>query len=182
MIQTRTAVLATVALLMAMSGAGPAMADEDEDVAVRAAQALVAARLPGAQNVLVTSFNGEVDLEGSVPSRRARQEAARLLQGQPGVISVHNDLQVNPDSRGFDPDQAISHRVEKALHAAGFGTVAGIEVHTFNHEVDLYGVVSSDAERRRNPGGWRNPRCRRSSRWPVGSIECSFSRRPAYFI
>lgn len=68
--------------------ANAAVADEDDAIAARAKQALVEARLPDTAGIVVTSFNGEVDLDGVVRSEHMREEAARLVGGLRGVTAV----------------------------------------------------------------------------------------------
>jgi osmotically-inducible protein OsmY len=132
-----------VALLIA----SPAFAGGDDAVAARAKLALVEGRLRDAENVTVTSFNGEVDLEGIVHSERARREAARLLVGLPGVAAVQNDLVVRGHTDQVDSDEVISRRVRKAFVEAGVAGGSEFEIRTFNGEVDLSGIVGSDSER-----------------------------------
>jgi hyperosmotically inducible periplasmic protein len=125
--------------------AGSARADQDADVAARVRQALSAAHIPNAANLQIQSFNGEVDLAGVVFTERSKARVASIASVVPGVTSVHNDLEVQP--RSDDDDDATTARVKAALTAANLADAGPIEVSTFNGEVDLSGVVYSNAAR-----------------------------------
>jgi osmotically-inducible protein OsmY len=138
--------LAIVGLVVALC-TSPVRADQDATVAARVQQALVAARIPNAENIKIHSFNGEVDLAGVVFTDRAKARAASIAVAVPGVTSVHNGLEVQP--RANDSDDATTARVQAALAAARIEDAGPIEVSTFNGEVDLSGVVySNDAKSR----------------------------------
>jgi osmotically-inducible protein OsmY len=136
--------LVVVALTAGLFSAS-ARADPDADVAARVRQALSAAHIPNAANIQIQSFNGEIDLAGVVFTERSKAQAASIASVVPGVTSVQNGLEVQP--RSDDNDDATTARVKAALAAANLADVGPIEVSTFNGEVDLSGVVYSNAAR-----------------------------------
>jgi hyperosmotically inducible periplasmic protein len=140
-------VIAAAMTVIALLFACPTFADSDDAIAARAKQALVEAQLRDAADIAVTSFNGEVDLDGVVHSEQARQDAARLMGGLPGITAVRNDLDVRERVGQPDSDDVISRRVRLALMAAGVPDALNMKIETFNGEVDLGGVVDSEATR-----------------------------------
>lgn len=138
----RTSVGAALSML-ALLVAQPAAADADDAIAARVKQAFVAARLPDAADIKVSTFNGAVDLSGIVRSERIRDEAARLAGLARGVTAVRNGLEVRQPSGERDSDDAISARVRAALIAAAVPGAHDIRVTTFNGDVDLGGAVDS---------------------------------------
>jgi osmotically-inducible protein OsmY len=142
----RTSLVAALSVF-ALLVAHPAAADPDDAIVARVRQALVAARLPDAADIKVSSFNGEVDLGGVVRSERIRDEAARLAGIVRGVTAVRNGLEVRQPSGERDTDDVISSRVRAALIAAAVPGAQDIRVTTFNGDVDLGGVVDSDETR-----------------------------------
>ena len=133
--------IATGAAVILLSG--PVIADRDDEVAARATAALTATGLSDAANVTVASFNGEVELSGTVRSDHARAEAARVVAAVPGVTAVRNDLAVRPPSGDRDADDVVADRVRAALAAGGPG-LRNVAVSVFNGAVELTGVVAED--------------------------------------
>jgi osmotically-inducible protein OsmY len=138
------AVLLAIAVLTAGLWAGCVAADDDAAIAARVKDALVAAQIANAANIEVTAFNGEVDLSGVVYSDRSKAKAAAVAGAVPGVTAVKNDLQVEERPDAKDDDDVIATKVKAALVAAQIPDAEQIDVKTFNGEVDLSGVVSSE--------------------------------------
>jgi osmotically-inducible protein OsmY len=124
-----------------------AVADRDDEVSARARQALVSAALPGAGEISVTSFNGEVELSGTARSEHIREEAARVVAAVRGVTAVRNSLGTRPPSGERDADDVLSDQVRTALAAAGIPDARNISVKAFNGSVELAGIVGSDDSR-----------------------------------
>ncbi len=130
---------ATVLLLLSTS----VIADRDDQLAARAAATLTASGLPDTADVAVSSFNGEVELTGTVRSDHARAEVAKIIASVPGVTAVRNDLAVRPRSGDQDEDEVIASRVRAALAAASPG-LRNVAVSVFNGAIELTGVVAAD--------------------------------------
>jgi osmotically-inducible protein OsmY len=130
---------AVVLLLLA----GPVSAGRDEDVTARAMAALTAVGMPDSANIVVVSFNGEVELSGTVRSEHARAEVARVVGAVPGVTAVRNDLAVRPPSGDRDGDAVIAERVRATL-ASEMPGMRDVAVSVFNGVVELTGVVARD--------------------------------------
>lgn len=119
------------------------LATPDDEVTVRAQIAVNASALPDAANIAVSSFNGEIELNGIVRSEHSRTEAARIVSTVPGVTAVRNDLNVQPIGGERDQDQATARRVRAAL-VLGMPRVTGISIAIFNGAVELTGAVEND--------------------------------------
>jgi hyperosmotically inducible protein len=124
-----------------------AVADGDDEVTARAKRALVAAALPDVADILVTSFNGEVELSGTVRSEHVRDEAARVVAAVRGVTAVRNGLSARPPAGDRDSDDVLSDQVRTALLAAAIPDARNIRVRTFNGTAELTGSVGSDDSR-----------------------------------
>ena len=135
------AIGATVLLL-----ASPVIAGRDDEVTARATAALSANGIPDAANVVVASFNGEVELSGTVRSEHVRADVARVVAAVPGVTAVRNDLAVRPPSGDRDADDVIADRVRAALAAAIPGS-REVAVSVFNGAVELTGTVAAEDTR-----------------------------------
>jgi osmotically-inducible protein OsmY len=145
---TRRRALRGVAVgLAALLVSTAAVADRDDEVSARAKQALVSAGLPGAAEISVTSFNGEVELSGTARSAHTREEAARVVAAVRGVTAVRNSLATRPPGGERDADDVLSDQVRAALVATGNPDARNISVTAFNGSVELGGVVGSDDSR-----------------------------------
>jgi hypothetical protein len=69
------------------------------DLASRIEQALRATGYPPLRNVHILAAAGIAILRGAVPSYYMKQIAQAAVSGVPGVIDVHNDLEVVPPER-----------------------------------------------------------------------------------
>jgi osmotically-inducible protein OsmY len=54
-----------------------------------------------ASDILVTVANGEVNLSGTVRSRREKRMAEDVVDSVSGVLDVHNELKVKPDRQSI---------------------------------------------------------------------------------
>jgi hyperosmotically inducible periplasmic protein len=72
----------------------PHSSDEDEAITARVQAALVAAQIPGAGPIEVSTFNGEVDLSGTVYSQEAGSRVMNVAGSTPGVTSLSSEIEI----------------------------------------------------------------------------------------
>jgi osmotically-inducible protein OsmY len=97
-------------------------------------------------DIEVDVMNGDVLLNGTVPSKAQCSEATMAAQGVAGVGTVHNLLEVALPSDDYGNDTALSGLAMESLTAAA--TVpAGITAMAREGTVYLTGTVSNSAER-----------------------------------
>ena len=142
MLQTKVlaALVICIAALMAVK---PAHADSDDELSARVKQSLIAAELPDAAEISVTSFNGDVTISGVVRSEHIRDETLRIAGAVRAVGAIRNSLTVRAPSGAPDEDSRVSDRVRQALVEVGLVSAGAFEITTFNGAVDLSGVVAS---------------------------------------
>ncbi len=97
-------------------------------------------------DIEVDVMNGDVLLNGTVPSKAQRSEATMAAQGVAGVGTVHNLLEVALPSDDYGNDTALSGLANESLTAAA-AVPAGITATASEGTVYLTGTVSSSAER-----------------------------------
>jgi osmotically-inducible protein OsmY len=68
--------------------------DDDGAITSRVRNALVTARIEGADQIQVKTFNGAVDLTGTVSSQYSKTKALDIAGAVRGVTAVQDDLQV----------------------------------------------------------------------------------------
>ena len=97
-------------------------------------------------DIVVDVLNGEVLLNGTVPTQTQHSEATLVAQRVAGVNTVHNLLDVALPSDDYGNDTALAGLANQSLTAAP-AVPAGIEATARDGTVYLTGTVSSSAER-----------------------------------
>lgn len=118
----------------------------DRDIRAAVYKQLVTDLRIDAVDIVVEVFNGDVWLEGTVPSQAQRSEAAAAAQRVASVTVVHNLLDVALPSRDYGDDAALAQRVNGAL-AANRTVLDGIRATAREGDVFLTGTVSLSAQR-----------------------------------
>jgi hyperosmotically inducible protein len=122
----------------------------DASVTANVKAALTQDPVTRASNISVNTIDGTVELSGFVNTRDQRHEAERVANNVEGVHSVKDELQVNDQADRSGEvvgsavtDDAISHRVERALAENPRTEDAHINVSTADGVVQLAGFVNS---------------------------------------
>jgi osmotically-inducible protein OsmY len=97
-------------------------------------------------DIEVRVFDGDVSLNGTVPSRAQRSEAAAAARRVAGETAVHNLLDVALSSEDWGDDAALAQLVNQAL-GADAAVPDGIRASARDGNVVLTGLVSSAAQR-----------------------------------
>jgi osmotically-inducible protein OsmY len=97
-------------------------------------------------DIEVRVFDGDVSLNGTVPSQAQRSEAAAAARRVAGDTAVHNLLDVALSSEDWGDDAALAQLVNQAL-AADPAVPDGIRASALDGNVVLTGMVSSSAQR-----------------------------------
>jgi osmotically-inducible protein OsmY len=97
-------------------------------------------------DIEVKVFDGDVSLNGTVPSQAQRSEAAVAARRAGGVTTVHNLLDVALPSQDWGDDTALAQLVNQAL-AADAAVPEGIRAGAREGNVVLTGMVSSSSQR-----------------------------------
>ena len=97
-------------------------------------------------DVTVKNMNGEVALNGTVPSYPQYQEAASAAQRVQGVTSVHNHLEVVLPPESYRDDAMLTTMANNAL-TANISVPATVEAIASNGNVTLSGTVRYGSER-----------------------------------
>jgi osmotically-inducible protein OsmY len=118
----------------------------DRDIRAAVHEELVTDPRIDADDIVVEVFNGEVSLDGTVPSQAQRSEAAAAAQRVAGVTVVHNLLDVALPSRDYGDDAALAQLVNDAL-AANRAVPDGVRATAREGDVFLTGTVSLSAQR-----------------------------------
>lgn len=118
----------------------------DKDIRAAVYKQLVTDLRIDAVDIVVEVFNGDVWLEGTVPSQAQRSEAAAAAQRVASVTVVHNLLDVALPSRDYGDDAALAQWVNGAL-AANRTVLDGIRATAREGDVFLTGTVSLSAQR-----------------------------------
>jgi len=119
----------------------------DRDLEEDVEKTLAASPPTNHYDVKVTVTEGNVMLQGTVPSHQARQLCDWLAEGVRGTRTVDNRLQVR--SSGTRPDDAIERDVLSRLRWDVLVNSAHIHASVADGHVALRGEVASVAERRR---------------------------------
>lgn len=117
----------------------------DRDIRAAVYQELDADRLVDAADIVVGVVNGEVSLNGTVPSQDQRTEAAAAARRVAGVTGVDNLLDVALPVGDYLEDAALAQRVNGAL--AANHVPDGIRVTAREGDVILTGTVRDIAQR-----------------------------------
>jgi len=97
-------------------------------------------------DIHVVNINGEVALNGTVPSYPQYLEAAAAAQRVAGVKDVHNHLQVVLPDANFRDDAMLTTAANNAL-AQNVTVPAGVEATALDGDVTLTGTVGYGVER-----------------------------------
>jgi len=97
-------------------------------------------------DITVKNMNGEVALNGTVPSYPQYQEAASAAQRVQGVTSVHNHLEVVLPPESYRDDAMLTTMANNAL-TANISVPVTVEAIASNGNVTLSGTVRYGSER-----------------------------------
>ena len=97
-------------------------------------------------DITVKNMNGEVALNGTVPSYPQYQEAASAAQRVQGVTSVHNHLEVVLPPESYRDDAMLTTMANNAL-TANISVPATVEAIASNGNITLSGTVRYGSER-----------------------------------
>ena len=98
-------------------------------------------------DIKVKNMNGEVALNGTVPSYPQYLEAAAAAQRIAGVKNVHNHLEVVLPPGDYRDNAAADHHGEQRARAEHRGYDDSIEATARNGNLTLTGTVSSGSQR-----------------------------------
>ena len=113
-------------------------------------------------DVRATTNRGQVTLTGEVPTQDTRLLAEAIAQDTSGVTAVHNQLTVNPATRGSQDvgaapsgstnapqsaDDRLAWRVEFELYSTRALPLDNVQIHSQDGTVYLAGPVTSRAEK-----------------------------------
>ena len=87
----------------------------DSDICAAVREELVTDPRIDADDIVVVVFNGEVSLDGTVPSQNQSSAAAAAARRVAGVTVVHNLLAAALPSRDYGDDAALAELVNAAL-------------------------------------------------------------------
>lgn len=114
----------------------------DADIASGAASA-IASRRAVAEQVQAAVHRGHVTLTGSVQWLFQKQLAEDLVRHVPGVVLVHNYIDVKPTGVQHD----VKHRITRALHLDADVDARGVDVAIDGTQVVLSGTVRTWGQR-----------------------------------
>jgi len=117
----------------------------DRDIRAAVYQELDADRLVDAADIVVEVVNGEVSLNGTVPSQDQQAAAAAAARRVAGVTGVDNLLDVALVSGDYLEDAALAQRVNSAL--AANQVPDGVRATAREGDVILTGTVRDIAQR-----------------------------------
>ena len=118
----------------------------NSDVCAAVHEELVTDPRIDADDIVVEMLNGEVSLNGTVPSQAQCSEATVAARRVAGVTVVHNLLAVALPSRDYGDDTALAQVVNEAL-AANRAVPTGVRATAREGNVFLTGTVSYSAQR-----------------------------------
>jgi len=99
-----------------------------------------------AKNITVRNINGEVALNGTVPSYPQYLEAAAAARRVTGVTSVHNHLEVVLPPSDFRDDTMLTTAANVALEQ-NITVPEGVEATAYDGDLTLTGTVAYGTER-----------------------------------
>ena len=126
-------------------GRGLAM-DTSRDIRAAVYEELRVDPLIDTDDIEVKVLNGDVLLNGTVPSQAQCSEAAVAARRVGGVTAVHNLLDVAMPSQDYGDDAALGQLANRAL-AANVAVPAGVQASAREGSVVLTGMVSSSSQR-----------------------------------
>jgi osmotically-inducible protein OsmY len=97
-------------------------------------------------DITVKNMNGEVALNGTVPSYPQYQEAAAAAQRVSGVTRLHNHLEVVLPPENYRDDPTLTTMANNAL-TANISVPASVEAVASNGNIMLSGTVRYGSER-----------------------------------
>jgi osmotically-inducible protein OsmY len=118
----------------------------DRDICAAVRKELVTDPLIDADDIVVELLNGEVSLNGTVPSQEQRSEAAAAARRVVGVTAVYNLLGVALPSSDYGDDAALAQLVNDAL-TANRAVPDDVRATAREGNVFLTGTVSHSAQR-----------------------------------
>jgi osmotically-inducible protein OsmY len=120
--------------------------DASRDIRAAVCEELRVDPLIDTDDIEVKVFDGDVSLNGTVPSQAQRSEAAVAARRAGGVTTVHNLLDVALPSQDWGDDAALAQLVNQAL-TADAAVPEGIRAGARGGNVVLTGMVSSSSQR-----------------------------------
>jgi osmotically-inducible protein OsmY len=118
----------------------------DRDIRAAVHEELVADPRIDADDIVVEVFNGEVSLNGTVPSQDQDAKAVAAAGRVAGVTAVHNLMAIALPSRDYGDDAALAQLVNDAL-AANRAVPDGVRATARHGDIFLTGTVSNGAQR-----------------------------------
>ena len=118
----------------------------DSDIRAAVHKELVTDPSIDADDIVVEVFDGQVSLNGTVPSQDQSSKAVAAAQRVAGVTAVHNLLAIALPSHDYGDDAALAQLVNEAL-AANRAVPDGVRATAREGEVFLTGTVSHSAQR-----------------------------------
>lgn len=118
----------------------------NRDIRAAVHEELVADPHIDADDIVVDIFNGEVTLNGTVPSQAQCSEATVAARRVAGVTAVENLLAIALPSRDYGDDTALAQLVNEAL-AATHAVPDGVRAISREGNIFLTGTVSHGAQR-----------------------------------
>ena len=118
----------------------------DRDIRAAVHEALVADPRINADDIVVEVFDGDVTLNGTVPSQAQCSEAAAAARRVAGATTVQNLLAVALPSNDYGDDTALAQLVNEAL-GANRAVPDGVRATCREGAVFLTGIVSLSALR-----------------------------------
>ena len=97
-------------------------------------------------DISVKNINGDVTLNGTVPSYPQYLEAAAAARRIAGVWNLHNHLEVVLPARAYRDDTALTTTANDAL-TLNIAVPDGVEATVSNGDITLTGTVSYGSER-----------------------------------
>jgi osmotically-inducible protein OsmY len=118
----------------------------DRDIRAAVHKELVTDPLVDADDIVVEVFDGEVSLDGTVPSQDQASKAVAAARRVAGVTAVHNLLGIALPSRDYGDDAALAQLVNEAL-AANRAVPDDVRATARHGDIFLTGTVSYRAQR-----------------------------------
>jgi hyperosmotically inducible protein len=118
----------------------------NKDIRAAVYEELVTDTLVDADDIVVEVFNGEISLNGTVPSQDQCSEAAAAARRVAGVNVVHNLLDVALPSHDYGDDAALAQLANDAL-ASNLAVPDGVQARCREGDVFLTGTVRHSAQR-----------------------------------
>ena len=118
----------------------------DRDIRAAVHEELVTDPLVDADDIVVEVFDGQVSLNGTVPSQTQCSDAVAAAQRVAGVTAVHNLLAIALPSRDYGDDAALAQLVNQAL-AADRAVPDDVRAAARHGDIFLTGTVRYSAQR-----------------------------------